>query len=192
VSDETKGPGKTKGLKEEVDALRDEANELLGGLRQIFSASRDEIVRSAALGRLRVDIYQHKKERSALLLSLGDQVYAQVQSGALKLPGLTDLLASLEATDASIVATQTQIDDGQIAAAQSAADEAPPPADETPPKKARKPKRVAVKGKAKKVAVKGKATGKKKSADTKTPSGSRVKAKKTPPKKGTGKTPKGS
>jgi hypothetical protein len=183
VSDETKGSSKTKGLKEEVDALRDEANELLGGLRQIFSASRDEIVRSAALGRLRVDIYQHKKERSALLLSLGDQVYAQVQSGALKLPGLTDLLASLEAIDVSIVATQTQIDNGQIAAAESAADEAPPPADETPPKKARKPK---------KVAVKRKTAGKKKSADAKAPSRSTVKAKKRPPKKGTGKTPKGS
>jgi hypothetical protein len=190
VSDETKGPGKTKGLKEEVDALRDEANELLGGLRQIFSASRDEIVRSAALGRLRVDIYQQKKERTALLLSLGDQVYAHVQSGALKLPGLTELLASLETTDASIVATQAQIDNGQIAADQSSAGEppspsaeAPPPADETPRKKVRKPK---------KVAAKGKAADKKKSADAKARSGSTVKAKKRPPKKGTGKTPKGS
>lgn len=183
MSDEKKGPGKTKGLKEEVDALRDEANELLGGLRQIFSASRDEIVRSAALGRLRVDIYQHKKERSALLLSLGEQVFAQVQSEALKLRGVTGLLASLEAIDASIVATQKQIDDGQIASAQSAAEEAPPPADDKPPSRAKKPK---------KAAVKGKTAGKKKSADTKAPSRSKVKAKKKPPKKGTGKTPKGS
>jgi hypothetical protein len=199
VSEDTQDDSnKGRGLKEEVDALRDEANELLGGLRQIFSASRDEIVRSAALGRLRVDIYQHKKERSALVLSLGEQVYAQVQSGDLKLPGLSELLTDLGRVDALITETQDEIDAGQIASSppKSSAEGKTPtskkPAAAKKPSAAKKASASKKPSTAKKDAASAKSQSKKKSARRSGAPSASEKTKKTPGKKGASKTAKGS
>ena len=103
----------SKKLKEELGAMREDAADLLDNLRDLFARSRDEVVRSARVGRLRVEVYQYRKDREQLLLRLGEQVFQLIEDGSLKGHQSDDLLKQIHELDVTIRGMEEEIELGQ-------------------------------------------------------------------------------
>jgi len=138
-------------LQEEVDAFVEGAAGLFESLRDVFVKSREDILRGARLGKVRIDVYQLRKDRELLLQQLGEETLALIQAGSLKAADLAATVAKIAAVDAEIEGFEDELGDfPDPLAADEPANEQPTVAAEAKP------------------APKAKAPAKKKKAATKT------------------------
>ncbi len=136
----------------EVESFVEGVAGLFDSLKDIFVKSKEEVVRGAALGKVRIDVYQLRKDREHFLQRLGEEAYDLLVAGEIAHPSLDKAFGRIQGVDRQIVEHEEEI--ARIAAEQAAAseradaagaaneepagDEAPPEPEEPPP--ARKPK----------------------------------------------------
>lgn len=176
-TDDGKDDGGQINLQEEVDAFVEGAAGLFDSLRDVFSKSREDILRGARMGKARIDVYQLRKDRELLLQQLGEETWALLASGALAHGGLAETAAKISSVDSQIDAFEAELGDlGAESPAEAPANEAPAskatepdaaepaPAKEAPAKKASAKKKAPAKAKpaAKKTQSKKKPPAKKK------------------------------
>ena len=89
-------------FQKEVDAFVEGAAGLLGGLRDIFLKSKDEVVKGASLGKTRIELFQLRKDREALMQRLGEQAHALMVDGGLKHPDLSNAFGKIRDVDQRI------------------------------------------------------------------------------------------
>jgi hypothetical protein len=106
--DEDKGPGAE--FQEEIDAFLEGASGLFESLKDIFAKSKEEIVRGARQGKVRIDVYQLRKDREHFLQRLGEQVYALMVDGALSHDDLQATFVKVQALDEQIATSEEEIE----------------------------------------------------------------------------------
>ena len=52
---------------------------LFGNLKEIFLKSKDEVARGAQLGKVRIDVFQLRKDREHFMQRLGEEAYELLQ-----------------------------------------------------------------------------------------------------------------
>ena len=112
-------------LQAEMDALIEGAAGLFGNLKEIFLKSKDEVARGAQLGKVRIDVFQLRKDREHFLQRLGEEAYDLMVRGDVEHADLTKPFAKVKAIDDRIEAVEAQIEglvEEQEAARQAAAD----------------------------------------------------------------------
>jgi hypothetical protein len=105
----------------EVDALVDGAAGLLDNLKEIFDRSRDEVVRAAERGRVRLDVFQLRKDREALVMRLGERALELVEAGSVQHPGLRQVVGEIAALDREIEEQQAGLEAAEGTAASAGA-----------------------------------------------------------------------
>jgi len=199
MSDESSRQSDGSGLQEEVEAFVDGAAGLLDNLKDIFTRSREEVLKGARLGRVRIDVYQLRKDREHLLHKLGEAAYDLLVEGAVAHADLQAVFGEVRAIDEKIEAHELEIaelaraeEDGGASAEASASEDSPavsPAAEDSASEKPAAKKAAAKKPAAKKPAAKKAAAKKpaaKKTAAKKT-AAKKSAAKKTAAKKSAGK-----
>ncbi|MCK6531153.1 hypothetical protein L6R50_27520 [Myxococcota bacterium] len=97
----------------------DSAQGLFDSLKAIFEKSKEEVVRGARVSRVRLDVYQLRREREHALRRLGEEAYELIQQG--QIPGLmTDAYAAVVGADERIAACEAELAtlaDAQVVAA---------------------------------------------------------------------------
>ncbi|GEM_PF-1814247 len=117
MSEETDAPEGTEGTEgtEEVDfnaemeSLVEGAAGLFDSLKDIFLKSKQEVVRGAKLGKVRIDVFQLRKDREHFLQRLGEEVYELLQSGDVAHADLDKPFAKLKALDEKIAEYETEM-----------------------------------------------------------------------------------
>lgn len=135
---------------DEVKALVDGAAELFDNLKEVFTRSREEILRGAQLGKVRIDLYQLRKDRELLLTRLGAAALELLAAEEIAHAGLADLHHELRQVDSAIAEHEAEIaglaTDEDGVDVDAAANE-PTPVEATP--EPEPPKKAAPKAKAK-------------------------------------------
>lgn len=96
-------------LQDEIEAFVEGAAGLFDSLKDIFARSREEVVRGARLGKVRLDVYQLRKDREHKLQKLGEAAYALLIGGALRHPELVELFEELAGLDDRIAVGEAEI-----------------------------------------------------------------------------------
>ncbi len=94
---------------DEVKALVDGAAELFDNLKEVFTRSREEILRGAQLGKVRIDLYQLRKDRELLLTRLGAAALELLAAEEIAHAGLADLHHELRQVDSAIAEHEAEI-----------------------------------------------------------------------------------
>lgn len=88
--------------------VMDSAQGLFDSLKAIFEKSKEEVVRGARVSRVRLDVYQLRREREHALRRLGEEAYELIQRG--QIAGLmTDAYAAVVDTDERIAACEAEL-----------------------------------------------------------------------------------
>ncbi|MBJ93862.1 MAG: hypothetical protein CMP23_05220 [Rickettsiales bacterium] len=114
--------GDTPDLQAEMDAFIEGAAGLFGNLKEIFLKSKDEVARGAQLGKVRIDVFQLRKDREHFLQRLGEEAYELLRAGQLSHPDLEKPFAKVIDLDERIVAVEAEVE--RLAAEQLEAREA--------------------------------------------------------------------
>jgi hypothetical protein len=115
MSDETDSPDIVEDEAEQVDFnaemenLVEGAAGLFESLRDIFMKSKQEVVRGAKLGKVRIDVFQLRKDREHFLQRLGEEVYELLQSGEIAHDDLVKPFGKLSALDEKIAEYETEM-----------------------------------------------------------------------------------
>jgi len=156
MSEPDETPGPPSEFQEEIDAFVEGAAGLFDSLKDIFAKSKEEIVRGAQQGKVRIDVYQLRKDREHFLQRLGEEVYARMVAGDIDHDSLRPSFEKIQALDTQIAQSEEEIDrleaesssaraeagmtDEPAESAPEAAVEAEPaPAKKAPKKAAKKP-----------------------------------------------------
>jgi outer membrane biosynthesis protein TonB len=155
-------------LQEEIEAFVEGATGLFDSLKDIFARSREEVVRGARLGKVRLDVYQLRKDREQGLQKLGEAAYELLQAGAIGHASLAEQLAALQEIDAKIAVADEEIselapedeedEDGphlEVVPDEPEPEPTPAPKKKAAPRKKAAPKRKAATKKAKTTSSKG-------------------------------------
>ncbi len=94
----------------ELEAIVEGAAGLFGSLKDVFAKSRDEVVRSAQLGKVRIDAFQLQRDREHLLQRLGEEAFVLIAGGDLSHPALEKAFQKIQALDAEVEACQMEIE----------------------------------------------------------------------------------
>ena len=117
MSDETQGPdendqdGADVDLQAEMDALIEGAAGLFGNLKDIFLKSKDEVARGAQLGKVRIDVFQLRKDREHFLQRLGEEAYELNQQGELSHADLEKPYGKVKEVDDRIEAAELEMEE---------------------------------------------------------------------------------
>jgi len=121
-------------LQAEMDAFIEGAAGLFGNLKEIFLKSKDEVARGAQLGKVRIDVFQLRKDREHFMQRLGEEAYELLQREEIAHSDLEKAYAKVLELDERIVAVEAEIEDlveeREAAAAAEAANDAAPTGDE--------------------------------------------------------------
>jgi hypothetical protein len=98
-------------LQDEIESFVEGAAGLFDSLKDIFVKSREEVVRGARLGKVRLDVYQLRKDREQLLQRLGVAAYELLVAGSLAHPDLAGVFHELGDLDVRIAAGEAEISD---------------------------------------------------------------------------------
>lgn len=82
---------------------------LLTNLKDIFARGREEIVRNARVGRLRLDLHQMRKDRDDLLRRLGATTFELLSRGELRHGELVPTRAAIEELDRRVQALERDV-----------------------------------------------------------------------------------
>jgi len=115
-------------LQAEMDAFIEGAAGLFGNLKEIFLKSKDEVARGAQLGKVRIDVFQLRKDREHFMQRLGEEVYDLLQREEIAHSDLEKPYAKVLELDERIVAVEAEIEEvveeREVAAAAAAAEAA--------------------------------------------------------------------
>lgn len=103
----------------EVESLVEGVAGLFDSLKDIFVKSKEEVVRGAQLGKVRIDVFQLRKDREHFLQRLGEEAYDLLVSGELEHEALAKVYGRIQDVDQQIVEYEEEI--ARIAAEQAAA-----------------------------------------------------------------------
>lgn len=95
--------------KDDVQSLVDGAAELFDNLRDVFARSREEILRGAQMGKVRIDLYQLRKDRELLLGKLGAAAFELLQARAIAHPELVEVHRELKDLDTAIARHEDEV-----------------------------------------------------------------------------------
>ena len=104
----------------EVESFVEGVAGLFDSLKDIFVKSKEEVVRGAQLGKVRIDVYQLRKDREHFLQRLGEEAYDLLVAGELEHEGLSKAFGRIRDVDAKIVEHEEEI--ARIAEEQAASD----------------------------------------------------------------------
>jgi hypothetical protein len=93
----------------EMESLVDGAAGLFESLRDIFLKSKQEVVRGAKLGKVRIDVFQLRKDREHFLQRLGEEALELLLSGEITHPDLEKPLAKLKDLDGKIAEHEAEM-----------------------------------------------------------------------------------
>ena len=96
-------------LQDEIGAFVEGAAGLFDSLKDIFLRSREEVVRGARLGKVRLEVYQQRKDREQKLQRLGALAYELLVSDAISHPDLVDVFEELAELDEKIAVGEAEI-----------------------------------------------------------------------------------
>ncbi len=92
---------------------------LFDNLKEIFVKSKEEVVRGAQLGKVRIDVFQLRKDREHFMQRLGEECYDLLVAGTVEHADLSKPFEKIRALDARIVEYEEEI--AELAAQQAAA-----------------------------------------------------------------------
>ena len=130
-SEKTENPSPSPDLQAEMDAFIEGAAGLFGNLKEIFLKSKDEVARGAQLGKVRIDVFQLRKDREHFMQRLGEEVYDLLQRDEIAHADLDKAYAKVVELDDRIVAVEVEIEqlvDEQKVGADAASESANEPA----------------------------------------------------------------
>ena len=122
MSDENETEDGSPDFQAEVESFVEGVAGLFDSLKDIFVKSKEEVVRGAQLGKVRIDVYQLRKDREHFLQRLGEEAYDLLVAGELDHEGLQKAYRRIRDVDAQIVEHEEEI--SRIAEEQAAADAA--------------------------------------------------------------------
>ena len=93
----------------EMENLVEGAAGLFESLRDIFLKSKQEVVRGAKLGKVRIDVFQLRKDREHFLQRLGEEAYELLQAKQIGHADLEKPFAKLAALDDKIAEYETEM-----------------------------------------------------------------------------------
>ncbi len=108
---ETENPSPSPDLQAEMDAFIEGAAGLFGNLKEIFLKSKDEVARGAQLGKVRIDVFQLRKDREHFMQRLGEEVFDLLQRGEIAHADLEKPYAKVVELDERIVAVEAEIEE---------------------------------------------------------------------------------
>jgi hypothetical protein len=107
--DGQKEGGPQPDFQKEMDAFVEGMAGLFGSLKEVFVKSKDEVVRGARLGKVRIDTFQLRKDREHFLQRLGEEVYDLMLRGDLKNESLEKPFLKIRALDEKIAEHDSEI-----------------------------------------------------------------------------------
>jgi hypothetical protein len=93
----------------EMESLVEGAAGLFDSLKDIFLKSKQEVVRGAKLGKVRIDVFQLRKDREHFLQRLGEEAYELMQSEDIAHDDLSKPFAKLQALDEKIAEYEAEM-----------------------------------------------------------------------------------
>ena len=109
-STNSENANETPDLQAEMDAFIEGAAGLFGNLKEIFLKSKDEVARGAQLGKVRIDVFQLRKDREHFMQRLGEETYELLQREELAHGDLEKPYAKVLELDERIVAVEAEIE----------------------------------------------------------------------------------
>jgi len=109
-STNSENANETPDLQAEMDAFIEGAAGLFGNLKEIFLKSKDEVARGAQLGKVRIDVFQLRKDREHFMQRLGEETYELLQREELAHADLEKPYAKVLELDERIVAVEAEIE----------------------------------------------------------------------------------
>jgi hypothetical protein len=129
MSEENESEEGTPDFQAEVESFVEGVAGLFDSLKDIFVKSKEEVVRGAALGKVRIDVYQLRKDREHFMQRLGEEAYDLLVAGDIAHDGLARVFEKIQGVDQQIVEYEEEIariaeEQAAAAAAAAASDEA--------------------------------------------------------------------
>jgi len=97
-------------LQKEMDAFIEGAAGLFGNLKEIFLKSKDEVARGAQIGKVRIDVFQLRKDREHFLQRLGEEAYDLMQQDEIAHADLDKAFGKVKSIDDRIEAVEAEIE----------------------------------------------------------------------------------
>ena len=95
--------------REDLSSATSVFGEALGGLlRVVFQRGKVEMERAAAEGRMRLELHQLRKDRTAMYAKLGREVRALHEGGELSHPGIARAVERIQELDGKISAAEAR------------------------------------------------------------------------------------
>ena len=109
-STNSENSNETPDLQAEMDAFIEGAAGLFGNLKEIFLKSKEEVARGAQIGKVRIDVFQLRKDREHFMQRLGEEAYDLLQREELAHADLEKPYAKVLELDERIVAVESEIE----------------------------------------------------------------------------------
>jgi hypothetical protein len=109
-STNSENSNETPDLQAEMDAFIEGAAGLFGNLKEIFLKSKEEVARGAQIGKVRIDVFQLRKDREHFMQRLGEETYDLLQREELAHADLEKPYAKVLELDERIVAVESEIE----------------------------------------------------------------------------------
>lgn len=121
MTEESQEPedGESREFAAEMESFVEGVAGLFDNLKEIFVKSKEEVVRGAQLGKVRIDVFQLRKDREHFMQRLGEECYDLLVAGTIEHEDLIRPFEKIRALDARIVEYEEEI--AQLAAEQAAA-----------------------------------------------------------------------